>query len=102
MLETFVAQNLLAVLGSRWQNASLHFWTVQGRHEVDFVIEAGRSCLALELKAAARWRERDLKGLKAFLKATPHCKAGILCHGGEQTARLGPKLWALPIGLVLT
>ena len=55
----------------------------------------------LELKAAARWRERDLSGLKAFLSATPHCKAGILCHNGDAIAQLGPKLWALPTGLVL-
>ena len=46
----------------------MHFWTVQGRHEVDFVIEAGRACMAVEVKATARWDERDLSGLKAFLK----------------------------------
>jgi len=53
LLETYVAQNLVSILSSKWQNASLYVWTVQGRHEVDFVIEAGRSSLALELKAAA-------------------------------------------------
>jgi hypothetical protein len=101
LLETYVAQNLLSILSSEWPKASLHFWAVQGRHEVDFVIEEKRFCIALELKATARWREKDLAGLKAFLSATPHCKAGILCHNGDQIAQLGPKLWALPIGLVL-
>ncbi len=102
LLETYVAQNLLSILGAKWQNASLYFWTVQGRHEVDFVIDTGRSCIALELKSAARWQEKDLSGLKAFLTATPHCKAGILCHGGEDAVRLGQKLWALPTSLVLS
>jgi len=102
ILETYVAQNLLSILSAKWLNASLHFWTVQGRHEVDFVIEAERSCIALELKSAARWQERDLAGLKAFLTATPHCKAGILCHNGEAAVRLGQKLWALPTSLVLS
>jgi predicted AAA+ superfamily ATPase len=102
LLETYVAQNLLSILNAKWQNASLYFWTVQGRHEVDFVVEAGRSCIAMELKSAARWDQRDLAGLKAFLAATPHCRAGILCHSGEEAVRLGKKLWALPTELVLS
>ena len=102
LFETYVTQNLLSILSAKWQKASLYFWAVQGRHEVDFVIEAGRSCIALELKSAARWQERDLAGLKAFLAATPHCKAGILCHNGENAVKLGPKLWALPISLILS
>ncbi len=102
ILETYVAQNLLSILRAKWQRASLHFWNVQGRYEVDFVIETGRSCIALEIKSAARWQEKDLKGLRAFLKATPHCKAGILCHNGENAVQLGQKLWSLPISLVLS
>jgi len=102
ILETYVAQNLLSILSAKWQNASLYFWAVQGRHEVDFVIEAGQSCIALELKSAARWQEKDLSGLRAFLRATPHCKAGILCHNGENAVQLGQKLWSLPISLVLS
>jgi len=102
ILETYVAQNLLSILSAKWQRASLYFWTIQGRHEVDFVIEAGRSCIALEIKSAARWQEKDLAGLKAFLTATPHCKAGILCHNGENAVQLGQKLWSLPISLVLS
>ena len=102
ILETYVAQNLLSILNAKWQNASLYFWTVQGRHEVDFVIEVGRSCIALEIKSAARWQEKDLAGLRAFLTTTPHCKAAILCHNGENAVRLGQKLWSLPISLVLS
>jgi predicted AAA+ superfamily ATPase len=102
IFETYVAQNLLSILNAKWHNASLFFWTVQGRHEVDFVIEAGRSCMALELKSAARWQEKDLTGLRAFLSATPHCKAAILCHNGENAVQLGQKLWSLPISLVLS
>ena len=102
LFETYVTQNLLSILSAKWQNSSLYFWVVKGRHEVDFVIEAGRSCIAMELKSAVRWQERDLASLKTFLAATPHCKAGILCHNGDNVVKLGPKLWALPIGLVLS
>ncbi|MFC1811891.1 ATP-binding protein [Thermodesulfobacteriota bacterium] len=102
LFESYVAQNLLSILNSRWQNAALHFWSIQGRSEVDFVIEAGRSCIALEIKSAARWQERDLAGLNAFLKATPQCKAAVLCHNGVDAVKLGARLWALPISLILS
>jgi hypothetical protein len=75
---------------------------VEMKEEVDFVIEAGRECLALEIKSAARWREKDLSGLKSFLTATEHCKAAVLCHNGDAAVRLGAKLWALPISLILS
>jgi uncharacterized protein len=102
LYETYVAQNLRSILQSRWQNATLHFWMVQGRHEVDFVVQDGRSCLALELKSASRWRKRDLSGLEAFLAATPHCKAAVLCHNGKDAVKLGERLWAIPASLVLS
>ena len=102
MFETYVAQNILAILNSRWKEAQGYFWSVQGRNEVDFVIEAGRTCMALEIKSGMKWDERDLAGLKAFLSSTPHCKMAILGYNGKDTVRLGDKLWALPLGLILS
>ena len=102
LFETYAAQNLSSILAAKWQSAGLYFWAVQGRNEVDFVIEAERACMALEFKSAARWHDRDLAGLKAFLSATPHCKAAILCHNGEDAVRLGERLWALPVSMVLS
>lgn len=102
LFETYAAQNLFSIINSRWQDASLHFWSIQGRYEVDFVIEAGRACVALEIKSGSRWQEKDLVGLRAFLKATPHCRAAILCYNGKKAVRLGEKLWALPISLVFS
>jgi predicted AAA+ superfamily ATPase len=102
LFETYVAQNLLSIIRARWQEASLHFWAVQGRHEVDFIIESGRNCIALEIKSSARWQEKDLSGLKTFLAATPHCRAGVLCYNGKDAVKLGSKLWALPTNLILS
>lgn len=102
LFETYAAQNLMSILNSRWQDAGLYFWSIQGRNEVDFIVEAGKFCMALELKSGSRWQERDLAGLKAFLNATPHCKAAILCHNGQQSVRLGEKLWALPLSIILS
>jgi hypothetical protein len=102
LFETYVAQNLLAIIDSRWKEAQLYFWNVQGRHEVDFVIEVGRKCLAIEVKSSARWQKKDLSGLEAFLGTTPHCIAAVLCYNGTDAVRLGDKIWALPLGLVLS
>ena len=102
LFETYVAQNLFAITGSRWKEAQLYFWSVQGRHEVDFIIEVGRNCLAIEVKSSARWQKKDLSGLEAFLDATPHCIAAVLCYNGTEAVRLGNRIWALPLGLVLS
>jgi predicted AAA+ superfamily ATPase len=102
MYETFVAQNLSGLVQARWRGTRLYFWTVQGRYEVDFIIEAGRRCLALEVKSGARWQDKDLAGLKAFLSATPHCQAAILARNGFDAVQLGDKLWALPLSLLLS
>ena len=101
LLETYVAQNLLGLLEARWPEARLYFWNVQGRHEVDFVVEAGRTVLAIEVKAGARWQDHDLAGLRAFLAITPDCRAAVLAHGGKDFVSLGGKLWAIPLGLLL-
>lgn len=102
LLENHVATNLAALLEAHWPSARLFFWSIQGRQEVDFVIEAGRKTLAIEVKAATRWHERDLGGLKAFLAATPSCQAGILAHNGTDAVSLGDRLWAVPLGMLLS
>ena len=101
LFETYVAQNLAAILEAHWPKARLMFWNVQGRYEVDFVIEANRHTLAIEVKASSRWAESDLAGLRAFINKTPNCKAAILAYNGTQAAQIGKKLWAIPISMLL-
>ena len=102
IFETYIAQNILAILNSRWKEAQIYFWSVQGRNEVDFVIEAGRACMALEIKSETKWDEKDLASLKAFLSSTPQCKIAILGYNGKDPVRLGDRIWALPLGLILS
>jgi predicted AAA+ superfamily ATPase len=102
LLETYVAQNLSAILESEWPGTRLSYWHIQGRHEVDFVIEKGRETLAIEVKAAPRWNDRDLAGLKAFLEQTKNCRLAILAYGGSETVRLAERLWAVPLAAVLS
>jgi predicted AAA+ superfamily ATPase len=101
LLETYVAQNLAALLEAHVPDAELAYWHEQGRHEVDFVIDMGRRVCALEVKAAAQWNDRDLAGLRVFLERTPDCESAVLAHNGTEAARLGDRLWALPLGHLL-
>ncbi len=102
LLATYVYANMTAILEATWPDAELYYWHVQGRQEVDFVILDGRATLALAVKQSRRWSDSDLKGLQSFLDMEPGCRAGVLAYQGEQTVQLGKRLWAAPIGAVLS
>jgi len=101
LFETYIIQNLTAILEANMPEAQMSFWHEQGRHEVDFVIEYDRKVCAIEIKAATRWTEKDLSGLRAFLARTPNCEKAVLAYNGEETVKLGEKLWAIPMGKLL-
>lgn len=102
LFETYVAQNLAGIIDSEMADGKLYFWNVQGRHEVDFIVEQGNRCIAIEVKNISRWNSHDLSGLTAFLQSTPHALAGVLAHNGTETARLGDRLWAIPASFVIS
>jgi predicted AAA+ superfamily ATPase len=102
LFETYVYQNLAALAASHLPRAQLDYWSIQGRHEVDFILTAGRSSLAIEVKAASRFNDRDLAGLRALTEKTPDVRAGVLAYNGTQVVRLGEKLFAIPLGLLLS
>lgn len=101
LFETYVAQNLAALLEAHLPDAQLAFWHEQGRHEVDFVIEMGRKLFAIEVKAATRWSAGDLSGLRAFLERTPACVAAVLAYNGKEAVKLDERLFAIPLGHLL-
>jgi len=102
LFETYLWQNLAAILGAHRPQAQLAFWSVQGRHEVDFVISSGRTSIGIEVKAAGRFSDRDLTGLKAFLDSTPGARAGVLAYNGTQALSVGRNLYAIPMSLLLS
>lgn len=102
LYEAYVLQNLAGILGAYLPRAELGFWSVQGRHEVDFTITSGRQTFAVEVKAASRFGDRDLAGLRAFAAKTPSFRAGLLAYNGEEALPLGDGLFAVPLGLLLS
>jgi predicted AAA+ superfamily ATPase len=102
LYETYLAQNLRTLMEAHAPDARLSFWNYQGRHEVDFVIESKRDVFAVECKSATRWNDADLSGLRAFLARTPACKAAVLAYNGTSAVRLDKRLFAIPLGLLLS
>lgn len=102
LFETYVHQNLLGILAAQEERVELAFWNVQGRHEVDFVLTSGRRSLAIEVKAASRFTERDASGLRAFLDSTTGAVAGVLAYNGHEVVSLGDRIFAVPLGLLLS
>jgi len=102
LYETYIAQNLAGICQAHVPEARRCFWSVQGRHEVDFVLEAGRQALAIEIKSASRWRPGDLSGLNAFLAIHPECRLGLLAYNGAQTVKLADRCWAVPLTRLLS
>jgi uncharacterized protein len=102
LFETYVGQNLRALLGAHRPKAHLHFWSIQGRYEVDFVITNGRTSIGIEVKASSRFSEKELGGLQAFLASTPGARAGILAYNGTEALAVGKDLYAIPLGLLLS
>jgi uncharacterized protein len=102
LLETYVFQNLAGLLGAHLPGAQLGFWSIQGRHEIDFVVSSGRHTAGIEVKAASRFGDRDLAGLKAWKAATPGATAGILAYNGTEALPLGDNLFAIPLDQLLS
>ena len=101
LFETYAAQNLSGLLDAHLPDAQLSYWHEQGRHEVDLVIESGRKVFAVEVKAATRWGESDLSGLRAFVERTPACVAAVLAYNGKDAVQLDKRLFAIPLGHLL-
>ena len=83
-LEGLVAQHLRAWIAYSRSNASLSFWRTKSGNEVDFVVYGEKGLWAFEVKNAATVRERDLRGLRAFLEDYPEAEARLLYRGDER------------------
>ena len=83
-LEGLVAQHLRAWIAYSRSNASLSFWRTKSGNEVDFVVYGEEGLWAFEVKNAATVRERDLRGLRAFLEDYPEAEARLLYRGDER------------------
>jgi len=102
LLENYIAQNLQSIISTHLPESRLGYWNIQGRFEVDFILETGRQTVAIEVKYGSRIGESDLNGLNAYLGSAKNCLGGILAYNGTETIKLKNNLWAIPIGLLVS
>jgi uncharacterized protein len=104
LLETFVATELIRVLGWSATSAQLYHWRENDRHEVDLVIERRDGALiGIEVKAARNAAESYTSGLRRFRDRYPNrFVRGYVLHSGDTTARFDDTIWALPFSALWT
>ncbi|MDW8468900.1 MAG: ATP-binding protein [Burkholderiales bacterium] len=101
-LENLVLLDLLAWRELQTPRPEILYWRTADGAEVDFVVEAGRRLLPVEVKTAARIVPQDAKGLEAFLDEYPDRAAGgLLLYAGEDTFPLTRRVLAAPWWKVL-
>lgn len=101
LLENYVAQNLIALCNAYMPDATLSYWHVQGRYEVDFILEIGKETVAIEVKHSNRWQKKDLINLEIFMSMSNTCRAGILAYNGKELFHVDEKIWVVPVSLLL-
>ncbi|MGK2958690.1 MAG: DUF4143 domain-containing protein [Acidimicrobiales bacterium] len=103
LLESFVVGELIAQAATGENDIVITHWRdPSGRAEVDLVMSdrEGRS-IPVEIKAGATIREDWTKGIEAFRRKfhdTVH--RGIIFYGGNELARLGHEISAVPIAML--
>ncbi len=82
-LETLILQELKALNDYENLGYKIYYWRTVGGFEVDFILYGERRIIALEVKRKTSISNKDLKGLKLFLKDYPESRA-ILLYGGRE------------------
>jgi predicted AAA+ superfamily ATPase len=96
-LENLVLHDLLCWRDARVERADVLYWRTVTGEEVDFVIEAGRRLIPIEVKSTARPRLRDAQSLRAFrAEYGKTARAGLLLHTGTTVEWLTGDVLAVP------
>jgi predicted AAA+ superfamily ATPase len=96
-LENLVLGDLQAWKESNADPIEICHWRTTTGLEVDFVLERGEQLLPIEVKASARLRLGDTRGLQAFLDEYPeHAPAAIVLYTGSEVSWLRDRVLAVP------
>jgi hypothetical protein len=86
IFESFVLSELHKNLVHRGERPEIYFWRDAAGHEVDFVIEAGRSQILVEAKSAQTIADDFFDGLKHLRQLSAASRGShVLVYGGDQT-----------------
>jgi predicted AAA+ superfamily ATPase len=101
-LENLVIADLLAWRDATARRAEILYWRATTGEEVDFVLEAGKDLVAIEVKATTKPRLDDARHLRTFREEyKARARTALLLHAGERTEWLAPGILAAPWWKVL-
>lgn len=96
-LENLVLMDLMVWRDVLLPRPEVLYWRTATGLEVDLVVETPRRLLPIEVKASARVRPADAKGLEAFLDEYPDLVDGaLLLHTGKDTFPVTRRVLAAP------
>jgi predicted AAA+ superfamily ATPase len=98
--ETLIYHHLRILTRLMTPAGRLYFWRTHNGQEVDFVLEHGRRCLAIEVKRTANPGYSDAAGLHTFMAENPQAVGGLLLHSGREVRRLEERIIAMPWEMV--
>ena len=96
-LETLILQELKTANDYYNLDYQIYFWRTLSGTEVDFVIYGEKYFSAIEIKRKSNLTNKDLRGLKLFLKDYPQAKA-FLFYNGDRKLYYG-RITAIPLNI---
>ena len=84
IFETFAISELYKLFANAGETPPLYFWRDKTGHEVDVVIDAGKTLIPVEIKSSATIDNSFFDGLKYYQSlGASVSRHGILVYGGE-------------------
>lgn len=84
IFETFVVSELIKTFSNRGETPPVYFWRDQTGHEVDALVDLGKSAIPLEVKLSRTLYPDAFKGVERYLDLSAG-ENGVLVHGGDET-----------------
>lgn len=84
IFETFVVSELYKAFAHRGEVPPLYFWRDRTGHEVDLIVDTGKTLLPIEIKSGETVVPSFFAGLRYYMGlGKPAAKTGILIHAGD-------------------
>lgn len=98
LFESYVVQQMTAVVASLPLSPNFYHWRTKGGAEVDLLLEMDNRMIPIEIKARSYVTKSDARGIKAFRETYPHLNIdwGVIIYAGDRCYQVDAQTIALP------
>jgi predicted AAA+ superfamily ATPase len=98
LFESFIVNQITALLGSLKEKVNLYHWRIQSGAEVDIIIEKDNVLYPIEVKSKTVLSKKDGRGIQSFRDAYPHkhIAPGVILYPGNHCFYVAENLIAVP------